>query len=385
MSSTQGVVILGSTGSIGLSTLDVLAAFPDRFRVVGLAANSDASSLQEQVDIYHPNYIALSSHQGPSPTGAKLIDSDDPLLDLVMLGDADIVVVATTGHAAIPATIAALEAGKIVALANKETIVAAGSIVIPVARKHPGNLRPVDSEHSAIWQCLPREGVKTREVERILLTASGGPFRGFSASDLENVDVDQALAHPTWTMGNRITIDSATLMNKGLELIEAAWLFDCPIDQIEIVLHPQSIVHSMVEYADGSVIAQLASHDMRLPIQYALTYPERLNGPAEKLNLREIATLEFDEPDYCTFRAPLLAKQAHQMGATFPAVLSTADELAVGAFLSKKIRFTDIVPVVERALDAHVAASGELTLEQIEAADIWTKRFISDALNKIAT
>ncbi|MEZ4522234.1 MAG: 1-deoxy-D-xylulose-5-phosphate reductoisomerase [Thermomicrobiales bacterium] len=385
MASTQGVAVLGSTGSVGKSTLDVIAALPDRFHAVGLAANSDVATLQDQINRHRPQFAVLSNADASSITGARMIDSADPLVDLATLDEVDIVVVATTGHSAIPATIQALEAGKIVALANKETIVAAGSIVMPIARRHPSRLRPVDSEHSAIWQCLPPAGASYRDVSRILLTASGGPFRGYSPADLDSVGVEQALAHPTWDMGTRITIDSATLMNKGFELIETAWLFDCPIDHIDILLHPQSIVHSMVEYEDGTVLAQLASHDMRLPIQYALTFPERPRGPAERLTLADIARLEFEAPDFSTFRAPVLARRAFEAGGTYPAVLSRADEVAVQAFLDRKIGFPAIIDIVERALDAHRPESGCMTLDSIVEADKWTDRYIRDILNRMET
>lgn len=380
MTSTQGVAILGSTGSVGRSTLEVLAVLSNRFHVVGLAANSDHTTLQAQIEQYKPKYAVLTSPGSSQPNGARTIDSGDPLLDMALLDDVDIVVVATTGHAAIPATIEALEAGKIVALANKETIVAAGAIVMPVARRRPGNLRPVDSEHSAIWQCLPSAGVVSKDVSRILLTASGGPFRGWTAEMLRDVDVDQALAHPTWEMGTRITIDSATLMNKGLELIEAAWLFNCPIDRIDIVLHPQSIVHSMVEYEDGNVLAQLATHDMRLPIQYALTYPDRPRGPGARLSIQDFSRLDFQEPDFDTFRAPSLARRAYESGSTYPAVLSMADEIAVQAFLDGRIGFPDIIDTVERALDAHRPDTDPVTLDSIRNADRWTENYLASLI-----
>ena len=381
MALTQGVVVLGATGSVGRSALDVLAAFPDRFHVVGLAAHSDHKTLQDQVRRFRPRFAVLSADGSLPVNGADTIDSQDPLYDLSTMDDVDIVVVATTGHTAIPATIGALEAGKVVALANKEAIVAAGSIVMPIARRHPGRLRPVDSEHSAIWQCLPTDGHAKRNIARILLTASGGPFRGWTSDMLETVDIKQALAHPTWEMGTRITIDSATLMNKGFELIETAWLFDCPIDQISIVLHPQSIVHSMVEYDDGSILAQLSSHDMRLPIQYALTYPDRLLGPSNRLKIEDFARLDFEEPDLETFRAPQLARQAYESGATYPAVLSTADELAVHAFLNHRIAFHEITGVVEQTLDAHQSDTGPITMERIHDADRWATAFVEGLLN----
>jgi 1-deoxy-D-xylulose-5-phosphate reductoisomerase len=382
MERSRGVVVLGSTGSVGKSTLEVIDALSHQFHIVGLAAHSNADLLQSQIRKYRPDFVSLAHSNGRKLDGAVEIDSEDPLAELSTLESADIVVVATTGHAAIPATLSALRAGKIVALANKETIVAAGEIVIPLAQRYPGNLRAVDSEHSAIWQCLPPSGVTTPDVERILLTASGGPFRGYSKDDLDRVDVATALAHPTWTMGARITIDSATMMNKGFELIEAAWLFDCSIDDIEIVVHPQSIVHSMVEYADGSIIAHLASHDMKLPIQYALTYPERPPGPAERLSIDAMRRLEFEPPDFETFRSPLLAKQAFSSGSTYPAVLSRADEVAVQAFLAGRIPFNTIVDLVERALDAHVPAPPPTTLEAISRADDWTTRFLKPYIAK---
>jgi 1-deoxy-D-xylulose-5-phosphate reductoisomerase len=376
----QRIAILGSTGSVGRSTLDVIAALPDRFHVVGLAAGSNAALLQKQIDRFGPRYACLTHARNARISNARIIRSRDPLVDLATLDEVDIVVIATTGHAAIPATIAALEAGKVVALANKETIVAAGAIVMPLARHNPGKLRPVDSEHSAIWQCLPGGRFDASSVHKILLTASGGPFRGWTIDELRTVSVEQALEHPNWTMGARITIDSATLMNKGFELIEAAWLFDCPIESIEIVVHPQSIVHSMVEYADGGILAQLASHDMRLPIQYALTFPDRLEGPGERLSLADLTRLEFEPPDYSAFPAPLLARQAAQAGGTYPAVLSTADELAVRAFLKGRVPLTWIPSIVERALDAHVPDSGAFTLDAIDTADRWTSAFVEDLM-----
>lgn len=376
--SRQGVAILGSTGSVGTSTLDVVAALPDRFEVVALAAGSNSAELQAQIDRFRPRYAALAS--GEPVRDARIVDGPDPLTAIALLDEVDIVVVATTGHAAIPATIAALEAGKVVALANKETIVAGGAIVMPIADRHPGKLRPVDSEHSAIWQCLPGGRFDDQSVDRILLTASGGPFRGLSAAQLRDVTVRQALDHPTWSMGSRITIDSATLMNKGFELIEAAWLFHCPIDRITIVIHPQSIVHSMVEFQDGSIIAQLASHDMRLPIQYALTYPDRPAGCGKRLSLDAMACLEFEEPDFDTFPGPEIARAAAKAGGLYPAVLSKADELAVAAFLDGRISFPAITEVVQRALDAFEPETSDVSLESIVATDEWTTHFVEAAL-----
>ncbi len=379
----RGVAILGSTGSVGVNTIDVVSALSDQFHIVALAAHSNADALQAQIDVYKPPYAALTGAPDTQLVGTHTVDAADPLESIVELDEVDIVVVATTGHAALPAAVAALEAGKIVALANKETIVAGGPIVMPIARLHPGNLRPIDSEHSAVWQCLPDSGSIDKTVHRILLTASGGPFRGHTTDQLEKVDVQQALNHPTWSMGARITIDSATLMNKGFELIEANWLFNCPLDQITIVIHPQSLVHSMVEYSDGSILAHLSSHDMRIPIQYALTYPDRQDGPGDRLSLKDISHLDFMEPDFQTFPGPEIARSAAIAGGLYPAVLSKADELAVGAFLEGKIAFTSIVALVEEVLDEFdpgIATS--VSLESIAETDAWTTRQINSLLDR---
>jgi 1-deoxy-D-xylulose-5-phosphate reductoisomerase len=267
-----------------------------------------------------------------------------------------------------------LQAGKIVALANKESVVASGELVMPLARNGPAELRPIDSEHSALWQCLGFADADMTRVQRLLLTASGGPFRGWSAAQLRRARPGDALKHPNWDMGAKVTIDSATLMNKGLELLEAAWLFQCPLDAIDVLVHPQSIVHSLVEFRDGAVLAQLGTHDMRLPIQLALTYPERVPGPAARLSLLDVARLDFEPPDQEAFPLLRLARQAGERGGAYPTVLSTADELAVAAFLDGSIAFPDIAALVQDALDAFVPAAEPLTLEAIAAADAWTRR-----------
>jgi 1-deoxy-D-xylulose-5-phosphate reductoisomerase len=300
-----------------------------------------------------------------------VIDNDDALTELATLPEADIVVVATTGHAAIVPTIRALEAGKIVALANKETIVAAGEIVMPIARTGPGQLRPVDSEHSALWQCLGADLADPSKVSRLVLTASGGPFRGRTRSALESVTAADALKHPNWSMGAKVTIDSATLMNKGLEMIEAKWLFDCPLDNIDVVIHPQSLVHSLVEYVDGSILAQIASHDMRLPIQYALTYPDRIAGTSRTLRATDLTQLDFEPPDHETFPLLEIARLAGIRGSTYPTVLSAVDEVAVDAFLEGRLAFNGISSVVQDVLDAHEAPGGVLTLEAVADAEAW--------------
>jgi 1-deoxy-D-xylulose-5-phosphate reductoisomerase len=375
----RGVVVLGSTGSIGRSTLDVLAALDDQFSVVALAAGSDRALLQRQIERFKPRYASLAA--GGTPLAdVTTIDNHEPLIELATLPEAEIIVVATSGHAAIRATLAALEAGKIVALANKETIVAAGEIVMPVAHMAAGELRPVDSEHSAIWQALECVSFEPERVKRIVLTASGGPFRGWSMERMSTVTREQALAHPNWSMGTKITIDSATLMNKGFEIIEAVWLFECPLERIDVVIHPQSIVHSLIEYEDGSYVAQLGSHDMRIPIQYALTYPDRMPGPGERLDLLTLGRLDFEPPDEDAFPALALARQACRAGTTYPTVLSTADGEAVAAFLAGRIAFTDITAIAAAALDAHQPERGELTLDQIAAADIWAERYVNNLL-----
>jgi 1-deoxy-D-xylulose-5-phosphate reductoisomerase len=373
-------VVLGSTGSIGVSTLDVLAALPERFSVLALAANSNQQRLREQVQRFRPRFASLSASSVPLD-GVEVVDGTDSLVTLATLPEADIVVVATTGHAAIQATIAALEAGKIVALANKEAVVAAGEIVMPIARRGPGELRPIDSEHVAIWQCLHASRADPDQVRRIILTASGGPFRGWSRERLKTVKPADALKHPTWAMGAKITIDSATLMNKGFEIIEAAWLFDFPPERIDVVVHQQSLVHSLVEFEDGAFLAQIGSHDMRVPIQYALTYPDRVAGPGNRLSLADLSRLDFEPPDEETFPLMRVARQALQQGQTYPAVLSAADTLAVQLFLEERIGFLDIERLIRAALDAHVPEGDPVLLTQVSEAQQWTRRFVSQEVN----
>ncbi|HMM42461.1 MAG TPA: 1-deoxy-D-xylulose-5-phosphate reductoisomerase [Thermomicrobiales bacterium] len=365
----QRVAILGSTGSIGRSTLDVIATHPDRFEVVALAASRNAAELEKQAVRYRARYASLE--RGDIAIDGVTILGGEALTTMATLDDVDIVVVATTGHAAILPTIAALEAGKIVALANKETIVAAGALVMPIARRRPGALRPVDSEHSALWQCLGGHIVDVDTVRRLILTASGGPFRGLTASELRDATPDDALRHPTWDMGAKVTIDSATLMNKGLEVIEAHWLFDMPYDRIDVVVHPQSLVHSLVEYIDGSILAQIGSHDMRLPIQYALAWPDRLPPPAPPLDVLELSRLEFERPNTEVFPMLQLAYDAGKAGSTYPTALSAADSVAVAAFLGRQIGFADMAAVVAGVLDTHRPSDATPTIEAILDADRW--------------
>ncbi len=369
------LAILGSTGSIGRSTLEVVDAHPDKLSVVALAAGRSAALLRAQTERYCPTLVSLDDDGATDwrPDGVERFFGAAGLRAVATHPDADIVVVATSGHASIEPTLAALRAGKIVALANKETIVCAGELVTAFVSKAGDRLRPIDSEHSAIWQCLEtaRPGA---EPERIILTASGGPFRTTPMAQLRAMTAADALKHPTWNMGSKVTIDSATLMNKGLETIEARWLFDMPYDRIDVVVNPQSVVHSYIEYQDGSLIAQLGPADMRLPIQYALSYPERWSNPFRRADLPTVGRLDFATPDLIRFPALRLAREAGEAGNTYPTALSAVDEVVVERFLRGEIGFLDIPALVERALDAH-RPDGPLTLESIQAADQWAREF----------
>jgi len=348
-SEIKRVAVLGSTGSIGRQTLEVVRALPDRFQVVGLAAGNNIKALAEQVKEFKPrfvNYITDAKNPDDIPLCAFL-----PVEDIAHHRDVDIVVIATSGTGGLKAALAAAKAGKTIALANKESLVAAGEILINEVKKGGARILPVDSEHSAIWQCLHGEKQSAR---RIILTASGGPFCHYTRAKLEKVTVEQALAHPSWKMGRKVTIDSATLMNKGLEIIEAHWLFGVPVDDISVIIHPQSIIHSMVEFADGSVKAQLSYPDMRLPIQYALTYPDRLvNTTLPVLDLKKIGSLTFEPPDTKKFPCLRLAVEAIKAGGTYPAALCAADEAAVELFLVERIKFMDIPSLIEKTLEQH--------------------------------
>lgn len=370
----QRLAILGSTGSIGRQTLAVVDHLPDRFEVVALAAGHNAELLQEQVDRYRPRLVSVADGCDPRTIQApEVLSGAEGLEAVATMPEADIVVVATSGHSAIRPTLEAIRRGKTIALANKEAIVCAGEILVGEARRRGVEIRPVDSEHSAVWQCLSVRHQES-EVDRVTLTASGGPFRDTPAAELATVTVEQAMAHPTWRMGSKVTVDSATLMNKGLEVIEAHWLFALPYERIDTVIHPQSIVHALVSFADGSVVAHLAVPDMRLPIQYALTYPERPPAPHLRLDIAALGRLEFSPPDPERFPALELARAAGEAGSTYPTVLSSADEVAVAAFIAGRLGFTGIVDVVRAVLDRHQPAPGPLTLEAIAEADAWARR-----------
>ena len=371
------VAVLGSTGSIGRQTLEVVRALPHKFGVIGLAAGKNTDLLAKQINEFHPRFVY---YQGRTAQH-QLTEAKYEFLALEEIAghpQVDIVVMATSGKWGLSPTLAAVKAGKNVALANKESLVMAGEIITNEAKLNGAQIMPVDSEHSAIWQCLNGE---TQKAAKLILTASGGPFHHYSPTQLTEVTAEQALRHPSWRMGRKVTIDSATLMNKGLEVIEAHWLFNMPFDSIEILVHPQSIIHSMVEFADGSIKAQLSYPDMRLPIQYALSFPERLHNPQlPKLNWDTIKNLTFEKPDLDRFPCLRLAIEAGRNGGTYPAVLCAADETAVELFLSQHIKFTDIAKLVEQTLDKHQAISNPV-LEEIMDADNWAREKVLQLVN----
>lgn len=372
------IVILGSTGSIGRQTLEVVRSLPGKFKVVGLGAGKNWKLLSDQIMEFRPAAASLASEKElqfikevlPQEIKMDLLWGKKGMEDLAAAPEADLVVVAVNRSVGIYPTISAVKAGKHVALANKETLVAAGHLVMEMAAKKKVNILPVDSEHSAVWQCL--YGHRRNEIEKIILTASGGPFRELSREDMETVTIDMALRHPNWDMGSKITIDSATLMNKGFEVIEAKWLFGVNYSQIEVVIHPQSIIHSAVEFLDGSIIAQMGFPDMRLPIQYALTYPERINGPAPRLKLTDVQCLTFELPDIEKFPSLSLAFEAGRAGGTMPAVLSAANEVAVDFFLDGKLSFKQIPIVVALVMEKHEKVDRP-ELDEIIEADRWAR------------
>jgi len=367
MGDIKRVAVLGSTGSIGRQTLEVISAHPKYFRIIGLAAGKNFNLLTRQISQFKPRFVYSQDKKAhPASAEYKFLS----LEEMASHPEVDIVVIATSGKWGLQPTLAAVRAGKRIALSNKESLVMAGELITAEAKQNQARILPVDSEHSAIWQCL--EGEREKPT-KIILTASGGPFYHYSQAQLRKVTVEQALKHPSWRMGKKVTIDSATLMNKGLEVIEAHWLFDMPLEGIDVLVHPQSIIHSMVEFIDGSVKAQLGCPDMRLPIQYALSYPERLPNPnLPKLNWRGIKELTFESPDLDSFPCLKLAVEAGRKGGTYPAALCGADEVAVELFLSQRIKFTDIARLVEQALERHHPTLSP-TLEAILAADTWAR------------
>jgi 1-deoxy-D-xylulose-5-phosphate reductoisomerase len=382
------ITILGSTGSIGCSALDVIGKNPERFQVVALAAGKNVGLLKKQIEKFKPKVVAVSTKE----TALKLRDSltnkdkvkifynKEGLQEVASLPSADIVISAISGSAGLMPTLAAIEAGKDVALANKETMVMAGEIVTKRAIKKMVKIIPVDSEHSAIFQCL--EGHKRENLKRIILTASGGPFLNFTKNELKHVSLRQTLRHPNWKMGKKVTIDSASMMNKGLEVIEAKWFFNLDINCIDVLIHPQSVVHSMIEFIDGAFLAQMGIPNMKVPIAYALTYPERIVNDLPSLNLEKTGNLEFHNPDVKKFPCLSLAYAAGRCGGTAPVVLNAADEVAVSAFMEKKIGFIDLPKIVETVLGLHNSINNP-SLDDILQADLWARRETSKIIERI--
>ena len=374
MAQPCGVVVLGSTGSVGSNALDVIGRLSDRFQLIGLAACSQWQLLAEQVKRFRPAIVAVYNpdaarklSQSLNGAGTQVLSGPEGITALATHPDCRTVLAASSGTSTLPAILAAIEAGKTIALANKELLVMAGTIAMPLARKHQASIIPVDSEHSAIFQAA--QCGKRSEIRKVFITASGGPFRNGSADQMAKASVEEALAHPTWSMGPKVTIDSATMMNKALEIIEAHWLFDLPADMIEIVIHPESIIHSMVEFRDGSVLAQMSPPDMRSPIQYALTFPERLTGCTPRLDVGHLAGMSFHPPDYERFPAIELGYRVARTGGTSGAVLNAANQALVEAFLNKRIRLTDIPVMAKEIFDRHTLISNPDLSEILSAAD----------------
>ena len=382
------IAILGSTGSIGTNTLDIIAKFPDKFRAVGLTAGANVAKLEEQVRAFAPAVVAMSDEAAADRLRARckglsttILSGAEGLRQVATLAEADLVISAIVGGAGLVPTLAAIKAGKSIALANKEPMVMAGQLMQDEARARGLRIFPVDSEHSALFQSM--EGHRAEDIRRLNLTASGGPLWNLTKEQLRHATVEQALKHPNWKMGDKITIDSATLMNKGLEVVEARWLFDVPASKIEVVVHRESIIHSLVEYQDRSVIAQLGLPDMRTPIAYAMNYPERVPLDLPSLNLAQVGALTFFDPDHDRFPCLGLGYEALRVGGTMPAVLNAANEVAVQAFLNRKIGFLGIAETIRRTMDAHrpVALS---TLENALETDAWARAKAGEVTERLA-
>ena len=381
------ITILGSTGSIGVNSLKVIKAHPDRFCCLGLAAGKNIGLLLEQVESFQPKAVCVLNEklavalrdQLPDKSTPEIYHGQEGFRHIATLAEIDTVISAMTGAAGLLPTYDAVKAGKNIALANKETMVMAGAIIMSEAKKQNVSVLPVDSEHSAIFQAI--QGHPQEDIKRIVLTASGGPFRDFSLEDMDKVTREQALNHPNWDMGEKVTVDSATLMNKGLEAIEAKWFFNLDMNQIDILIHPQSVVHSMVEYKDGSVIAQLGIADMIIPIAYALSYPRHLENSLPSLQLDEVQNLTFKKPDMKRFRSLDLALRAAKAGGSMPTVLNGANEVAVAAFLAEKIRFLDIPDLIEKTMDAHQLQPVDC-MEDIIKTDQWARDMAMEELRK---
>lgn len=375
------ISILGSTGSIGTQTLDVVRANKDKFEVVAISANSSIDLLLEQIKEFRPKYVAVYNENSakklkemiPSNIKIEVLSGMEGLKIISSLNEIDVLLTAIVGMIGLVPTLCAIRNGKDIALANKETLVCAGSLVMSESKKYGVNILPVDSEHSAIFQCL--NGEQNKEIEKIILTASGGPFRGKQREELIHITKNEALKHPNWDMGRKISIDSSTLMNKGLEVIEAKWLFGLEPSDIDVVVHPQSIIHSMVQFIDSSVMAQLGCPDMKLPIQYALSYPDRIVSDFDRLDLTKLMTLTFENPDMDTFPCLKLAYDALKMGGTYSSVLNSANEVLVNEFLEDKIGFYDIPYYIEKTLENHSSITNP-TLEEILEIDRWTREYV---------
>ena len=376
--------ILGSTGSIGTQTLEIVRSNPD-LQVIALAAGSNVSLMEQQVREFHPMLAVMGSEEAATDLKNRIADTDtrvsagmEGMLELAILPQMEVLVTAIVGMIGIRPTIAAIKAGKTIALANKETLVTAGHIIMPLAKEKGVSILPVDSEHSAIFQSI--HGENRERVSKILLTASGGPFRGKKTEELQDITVEDALKHPNWSMGRKITVDSATLVNKGLEVMEAKWLFDVEPEQIQVVVHPQSIIHSMVEYVDGGIMAQLGMPDMKLPIQYALFYPDRRPMDGRRVDFFALKSISFEEPDIKTFRGLQLAYDAIAAGGSMPTVFNAANEKAVGLFLDKKIRFLAIYDLIQGAMEQHKVIANP-TVDEILEAEAQAHAYISGKLS----
>lgn len=382
----KNIAVIGSTGSIGTQTLDIVRNNTDELKIKVLAAGSNVELIEKQIREFKPEIAVLYNAEKANElkikiadTGVKVLSGMDGMIEAATFDDVDTVVTSMVGMIGIKPTIAAIKAGKNIALANKETLVTAGHIIMPLIKEHKVSLLPVDSEHSAIFQSM--NGENRKRISKILLTASGGPFRGKSYEELKNVTLEDALKHPNWAMGQKITVDSATLVNKGLEVMEAAWLFDVDVSMIQVVVHPQSVIHSMVEYEDTAVIAQLGCPDMRLPIQYALFYPDRRFLDAKKLDFFEMKSLTFEKPDMDTFKGLKFAMEAAEFGGSMPTVFNASNEEAVAMFLNKKIGFLDIYRIIEESMNRHTVISNP-DIDTVLSVERDTREFIRKSFNK---
>lgn len=374
------IAILGSTGSIGTQTLDVVREHKEELCVTALAAGHNKERLKEQIAEFHPSLVSLADEKLAlelkhelAGSGVEVLSGMDGLVAVAGAKESDVVVTAVVGMMGILPTMEAIRQGKDIALANKETLVTAGHLIIPMAKEYGVSILPVDSEHSAIFQCL--HASRRQDVDKILLTASGGPFRGKTLEELEKVTLEDALKHPNWSMGQKITIDSSTMVNKGLEVMEARWLFDVDYDQIEVVVQPQSIIHSMVQFTDGAILAQLGTPDMRVPIEYVLFYPERRSLAGDRLDFGSLRSITFEKPDYTVFRGLSLALAAGKAGGTMPTVFNAANEKAVAKFLKREIGYLDIIRLIEKCMDAHQVQENP-SLEEILATEQWVYSYI---------